>query len=322
MQPLKVLRNPTLWGASALVIACTIGLVAAWLYVSPPGQKAVTFYTVDAASIRPGDDVRIAGVAVGKVKDLALEPTRVRVRVGVDADAFVGDRSQVDVRMLTVVGGYYVNLVSLGDKPLGATPIPVERVKMPYNLMQTLADSDRLANEIDPQPLKASLDQLQQGLKGDNVQTLSTVIDAGNTLMSTLDRQRGQVTSILNFSNEYLAALNDFGGELREILRKMTIVTQTLVLYGENFGNGLQKFSQMLIALTPVAYFYDNHRAEFLEKARAWLEKARMWSEHNGALVRTMRTLRNKIERVLDAQNAAPELLATDICMPIPGSSC
>ena len=322
MQPLKLLRDPMLWGAAALAIASTVALTAAWLYVSPPGQKTVTFYTVDAASVHPGDQVRIAGVAVGKVKDLALEPNRVRVRTRVDGTAFVGDHSQIDVRMLTVVGGYYVNIVSLGDKPLGAQPIPVERVRMPYNLMQTLADSTKITTEVDPKPLKASWDQLQQGLKGDNVQSLSTVIDAGNRLMSTLDRQRGQLTEILNFSDEYLRALNNFGGELRSLLRKMSIVTQMLVLYGENFGKGLETFSSVLISLTPVAYFYDNHRAKFLEKARSWLEKARMWSEQNGVIVRALRSLRNKIERVLDAQNAPPELLATDICIPIPGSPC
>jgi phospholipid/cholesterol/gamma-HCH transport system substrate-binding protein len=246
----------------------------------------------------------------------------VRVRARVDGNAFVGDHSQIDVRMLTVVGGYYVNIVSLGDNPLGSAAIPVERVKMPYNLMQTLADSRRITTGIDPKPLKASWDQLQQGLKGDNVQTLSAIIDAGNTLMSTLDKQRGQLTAILNFSNEYLQALNNFGDELRSLLGKMSIITQELVLYGENFGKGLDAFSHVLIALTPMAYFYDNHRAKFLEKARSWLERARMWSEQNGAVIRTLRLLRNKIERVLDAQNAPPELLATDICMPIPGSPC
>lgn len=322
MQPLKLLRDPTLWGAAALAIACTVALVAAWLYVSPLGQKTVTFYTLDAASVHPGDQVRIAGVTVGKVKGLALEQDRVRVQARVDGNAFVGDHSQIDVRMLTVVGGYYVNIVSLGDHPLGTKPIPVERVRMPYNLMQTLADSTKITNEVDPKPLKAVWDQLQQGLKGDNVQTLSAVIDAGNTLMSTLDKQRGQLTAILDFSNEYLQALNNFGDELRSILRKMSIVTQELVLYGENFGKGLDAFSHVLIALTPFAYFYDNHRAKFLEKARSWLEKARMWSEQNGAVVRALRVLRNKIGRVLDAQNAPPELLATDMCMPLPGSPC
>ncbi|MGA7054046.1 MAG: MlaD family protein, partial [Mycobacterium sp.] len=154
---MKVLRNPTVWGAGALVVALVVTLAVAWLYVRPPGQKTITFYTNDAASVHPGDQVRIAGIPVGKVSDLALEPNRVRVRVRVEGSAFVGDQSQVDVRMLTVVGGYYVNIVSLGDTPLGAEPIPAERVTMPYNLMQTLADSTKITNKVNPTPLKESL---------------------------------------------------------------------------------------------------------------------------------------------------------------------
>lgn len=319
---MKLLRHPTLWGAAALVIATVIGLVAAWLYISPPGQKTVTFYTRDAASVRVGDQVRIAGIAVGKVRALSLEPDSVRVSARVDDSAFIGDQSQVDIRMLTVVGGYYVNISSLGNQPLGINPIPAERVKMPYNLMQTLADSTKITTKVDPKPLRESLDQLQQGLRGDNVQALSTVIDAGNSIMSTLNRQRGQLTSILNFSDEYIRALNGFSGELKSIVQRLSIIMQVLILYGDNFGDGLKAFADVLSSLIPLAYFYDNHRAKFLEKVKVWMAKARDWSETNGSIIRLLRALRNKFERVLDAQNAAPDFLSTDMCIPIPGHPC
>ena len=322
MQSLTLLRHPTLWGAAALALATAVGLVAAWLYISPPGQKTVTFYTNDAASIRPADQVRIAGVPVGKVEDLTLEADRVRVRARVDGDAFVGDQSQLEVRMLTVVGGYYVNIVPLGDTPLGTKPIPVERVMMPYNLMQTLADSTKVTSNVNAKPLKESLDQLQKGLSGKNVESLSAIIDAGNSLMSTIEKQRGQMTAILNFSNEYVRALNNFGDELRVLVRKTSIAEQTLALYGEQFGGMLATFGNALDQLSPIDQFYLNHRDKFLEKARQWLEKARMWAEQNGTIIRGVREVRNKIERVLGAQNAPPELLATDMCMPIPGSAC
>jgi phospholipid/cholesterol/gamma-HCH transport system substrate-binding protein len=322
VQSLTLLRHSTLWGAAALALATAVGLVAAWLYISPPGQKTVTFYTNDAASIHPADQVRIAGIPVGKVEDLTLEADRVRVRARVDGYAFVGDQSQVEVRMLTVVGGYYVNIVPLGDTPLGTKAIPVERVMMPYNLMQTLADSTKITSNVDGKPLKESLDQLQKGLSGKNVESLSAIIDAGNSLMSTIEKQRGQMTAILNFSNEYLRALNNFGDELRVLVRKTSIAEQTLALYGEQFGGTLATFGNVLDQLSPIDQFYLNHRDKFLEKARQWLEKARMWAEQNGTIIRGVREVRNKIERVLGAQNAPPELLATDMCMPIPGSAC
>jgi phospholipid/cholesterol/gamma-HCH transport system substrate-binding protein len=322
MQSLKLLRHPTVWGAAALVLATVIALVAAWLYVSPPGQKIVTFYTTDAASVHGGDQVRIAGIPVGKIKDLALEPDQVRVRARVNGSAFVGDRSNVEVRMLTVVGGYYVTIVPLGDKPLGNKPIPSERVRMPYNLMQTLADSTKITNNVAAKPLKESLDQLQHGLTGDNVQSVSAVIDAGNTLMSTIERQRGQVTDILQFSDEYIQSLNNFSDGLRELVRKVSIAEQTLDLYSNEFGVGVVLFAQVLDQLSPITYFYVNHRDKFLEKTRDWLERARMWAEQNGVIIRGVREVRNKIERVLSAQSAPPELLATDMCMPVPGSPC
>lgn len=322
MQPIKLTRNPIFWGGGALVLMTVLAVVAAMLYVSPPGRKIVTFYTEDALSIRPGDDVRIAGVTVGKVKDLAMESNQVRVRLGVENSAFVGEQSQVEVRMLTVVGGYYVNVVSLGDAPLGRKPIPVERTTMPYSLMRTLVDTTKVTEEVNPKPFKESLDQIQKGLSGTNVESLSAVVDAGNRVMSTIDRQRGQVTAILNLSDEWIRTLSNFEDDLRQLVSKVAIVEQTLNLYSQGFADALKGLGNIIDALTPVLAFYRNHRDESLERVRRFIEKARMWADRNGAIIRAMRLVRNKIERVLDAQSAPPELLATDLCFPMPGSPC
>jgi phospholipid/cholesterol/gamma-HCH transport system substrate-binding protein len=322
MQSMKVLRNPTLWGTGALAIVAVGALVAALLYTSPPGQKIFTFYTQDAASIHPGDQVRIAGIHVGKVKDLSLESDRVLVRAQVDHNAFVGDQSQVEVRMLTVVGGYYVSIMSLGDRPLGPKPIPLERVTMPYNLMRTITDTTKITEHVEPKPIKESLDQIAKGLTGTNLETVSAVIDAGNRLMSTIDKQRGQVTKILNLSNEYIQTLSDSSDLLRSVVRKVAILEQALDLYSRGFRDSVVGLADTVDALAPVVTLYMNDREKFLRKVRDLEEKARFWAERNGVIVRALRLGRNKIERVLDAQNAPPELLATDLCIPIPGSPC
>lgn len=319
---MKLLRDSTLWGVGALGLATAVALVAAMLYVNPPGEKIVTFYTEDAASVRPGDQVRIAGITVGKVKDLVLESNQVLVRTQVDNDAFVGDRSQIQVRMLTVVGGYYVNLVSLGDAPLGDKPVPAERVTMPYNLMQTLADTPKITDKVDPDPISHSLDQVQQALSGSNLESLTAIVDAGNSLMATIDRQRGQVSAILELSDEYIRSLSNFSEGLRELVRKASIIEQTLILYGERFGGALKGIADVFDALAPVGVFYENHRDDFLEKVRHYQETARYWAERSGVIVRAIRMVRRKIEQVLDAETAPPELLATDLCMPVPGGAC
>lgn len=311
------------WGVTALVMVVAVALTTAAIYIKPPGQKSVVFYTDDAASVRRGDDVRIAGITVGKIETLSIEPDRVRVQASVDDAAFVGDQSQIQVRMLTVVGGYYVNLVSLGDSPLGSKTIPLQRVTMPYNLMRTLADATKVTEHVDPQPIRQSLDQLQAGLKGANTDALGALITAGNALTDTIDRQRGQITKILDLSDEYIASLSGYRSKLQELVSKIAILEQTLVLYGDGFSGALKGMGDISDAfLVPYAKFWVNHRDEFIQRVREWQDRVRRWVDNNSRIVPRLRRIRDKIERVLDAQNAHPELLATDLCIPMPGTPC
>jgi phospholipid/cholesterol/gamma-HCH transport system substrate-binding protein len=297
--------------------------VLAYVYYHPPGvSKRVSFYTDDAASLRAGDEVRMAGIAVGKVEKLSLEPDQVKVTALVNDTAFVGDRSQVDVRMLTVVGGYYVNIASIGETPLGANVIPRERVKMPYSLIQSLTDTTKITEHVNPAPVNESLNQIQQGLSGVNVEVVSTVINAGNAIMSAVDKQRGQITEILNMSDEYIQALSKYRDKFAQLVRKVSILTQTLVLYNGGLGATIDGLGHVLESLKPVADFYEAHRIEFIERVRNNLVKGRMFVERNGLTIRLLKRVQNLFDRILDAQNAAPALLATDICMPIPGSPC
>jgi virulence factor Mce-like protein len=300
-----------------------LALTTALLYISPPGQRMFTFFTDDAASVHLGDEVRIAGITVGEIKNVTLESDSVRVQAKIDNTAFVGDQSEIEVRMLTVVGGYYVNLVSLGDQPLGNDAIPRERVIMPYNLIRTLTDATKITDDVDPTPIKESLDEMQAGLQGTNVESLNAVIKAGNTLMSTIDRQRGQVTKILDLSDEYIERLSGFRETLKEMVRKVAIVEQTLILYSNGFGKSLDGLGDIVAAIgIPLTPFYAKHRDDFLEKIRNFVQKGRLWVDHNGLIVRILKRTQDHIMRILDIQDSAPELLATDLCIPAPGTAC
>jgi phospholipid/cholesterol/gamma-HCH transport system substrate-binding protein len=318
------MRSERVWGAVALAVLTIVGVVAALLYTSPPNHRIVSFYTEDAASVRTGDTVRIAGIVVGKVKDLAIEPDQVRVRASVDRDAFIGDKSQIQVRMLTVVGGYYVTIVPLGSAPLGTRAIPKERVTMPYRLMQALTDTTKITKNVTSKPIKESIDQLQQGFGGANAESIQAVLNAGNSIADTLERQRGQLSNILNLSDEYIDRLASYRDVLQGYIRRIAILEESLILYGEGFADGLRGMGALGTALNPVNAFYFTHRADFLEKVRGILGDMRTITERNGLLVRLLGRIHDRMEIALDKQNnfVRPELLATDICIPMHGSPC
>lgn len=326
MQSLKssrLLRSPVSWGVTTMVVAAVIGLVLTYVYYNPPSQgQAVSFYTDDANAIRVGDEVRMAGIKVGTVSRLTLEPNQVLVQSKIDNNAFVGDQSQVDVRMLTVVGGYYVNLASMGNAPLGGQTIPSSRVTMPYSLIRTLADTTKITEHVDTKPVNESLNQISQGLTGTNVQVVATTIDAGNALMSTVERQRGQVTEILNLSDEYIRALSQYRDKFTQLVRKVSIATQTMVIYDKGISQTLQGLGEVLLAIKPLADAFEAHQAEFVEKIRDYLERGRSFVERNGLTIRALKRVQNLFDRILNAQNADPGLLATDLCVPVPGSAC
>jgi virulence factor Mce-like protein len=306
-----------------LAAVTILGLVAAMLYVSPPGNKIVTFYTDDASSITPGITVRIAGITVGKIKDLSIEPEQVRVRATVQGMAFVGDQSNVQVRMLTVVGGYYVNIDSLGDSPVGGRAIPRDRVTMPYSLIRALTDATNVTERVQTAPINQSLNEVQQGLTGPNLESISSIVDAGNKLTDTFDRQRGQLSAILNLSDEYIEHLSNYRGQLEVMIRKIAILEQTLVLYGKGFAASLQGLGEIgQMAVVPLGDFYMNHREKFLAKITHWQQIVRTWANRSGLIVRILHRTRDRMERALGTQNAPPELLATDVCIPLPESSC
>jgi phospholipid/cholesterol/gamma-HCH transport system substrate-binding protein len=242
----------------------------------------------------------------------------------VNRDAFVGDKSQIQVRMLTVVGGYYVTIVPLGSAPLGTRAIPKERVTMPYRLMQALTDTTKITENVRSKPIKESIDQLQQGLGGANTESIQAVLNAGNSIADTLERQRGQLSNILNLSDEYIDRLASYRDVLQGYIRRIAILEESLILYGEGFADGLRGMGALGTALNPVNAFYFTHRADFLEKVRGILGDMRTITERNGLLVRLLGRIHDRMEIALDKQNnfVRPELLATDICIPMHGSPC
>jgi phospholipid/cholesterol/gamma-HCH transport system substrate-binding protein len=193
---------------------------------------------------------------------------------------------------------------------------------MPYNLMRALTDTTRITENIKAKPINESLNKIQQGLTGANVQTLSAVIEAGNSIMSTIERQQGQVTAILDMSNKYIQAVDDYREKFAELIRKTSVLSQSLVVLVDGLRQSQTGLGEIVQVLRPLGEFYDRHRAEFIEKVRQYQHKVRLFVERSGVTVRALQRLQNLFERVLDGQNAKPALLATDLCFPAPGSSC
>lgn len=175
---------------AVVAVVAVLGLVAtAILYTKPPGRRSIAFETTDVSAISVGQDVRVAGVSVGKVSDLELLDTSVRVTAEVEDDLEVGTDTRAEVRMLTPVGGYAVTLVPLGETPLGDAALPSGQVTVPYSIGDVLQAAPNVTDKVDGERIDANLVQVAEALNN-NPGSVESVISGMTAVARAMDHQR------------------------------------------------------------------------------------------------------------------------------------
>src|SRR5258708_12087398 len=97
-------RNPLPLGFAALAAIAIIVMLALNLQSIPfiSGGKTYHAAFAEAAGLRNGEEVRIAGVKVGKVTGLDLENDHVKVDFLVDDAVRIGDLSRAEIKIKTL----------------------------------------------------------------------------------------------------------------------------------------------------------------------------------------------------------------------------
>ncbi|OJF78691.1 mammalian cell entry protein [Nocardia seriolae] len=227
-------------------IVVVLGLAAAGtLYVVPFGKHTYTAELSEAQSVKAGDDVRLAGISVGEVKSLELKPDKVVMRFTVKTDVFLGDQTSLDIRMLTIVGGHYVALFPAGSKPLGSAPIPADRVRLPYSLVETFQDAATPLAKIDGSTLNKNLAALGNSIDGapDSLRTtLTTVAD----YVDALDRQRSQVSNAIAVADEYVRMYDGAKTDLGRLMDNANLLVTVLEDKHSEMAEAIRLLSDVL----------------------------------------------------------------------------
>ncbi|WP_280382682.1 MlaD family protein [Nocardia wallacei] len=214
-------------GALGAVLVVLALLATAAVYAIPFGRTTYTAELTEAETVKPGDEVRVAGIPVGEVEELELHPDKVLMRFTVDSDVFVGAQTTLDVRMLTLVGGHYVALFSEGSTPLGSKTIASDRVRLPYSLMETFQDAVDPVRGLDGGTLRDNLSALADSITA-APGSLREMITGAEHLVDILNKQRTDVSKAIAVAQEYLGVVDLGKGQLRRMIEKIALL-QTLM---------------------------------------------------------------------------------------------
>ena len=135
MKPFREM-NKTAIGAVGLLLILLV-LVGAFKTDSLPligGGKVYSADFSEAAGLQKMDEVRIAGVKVGKVVGIDLANDHVVVKMRIKG-AELGRLTKASIKIKTVLGRKYVALEPAGDGALDPdTHIPVTRTSAPFDI--------------------------------------------------------------------------------------------------------------------------------------------------------------------------------------------
>jgi len=160
----------------------------------------------EAAGLQPNDEVRIAGVKVGKVIGVDLDRDHVLVHFRLK-NADFGKTSRADIRIKTVLGRKFLMLTPDGPGQMSTDDvIPTSRTSSPYDVSEAFQGLASTVGQIDTKQLETSFKTL------------------ADTFRDTPDDVRASLTGLSRLSRT-IASRDQ---QLQVLLQRSSVVTQTL----------------------------------------------------------------------------------------------
>ncbi|WP_225732383.1 MULTISPECIES: MlaD family protein [unclassified Nocardia] len=308
----------------ACVIAIAVLLVATGaFYVFPPGKTTYTAELSDAESVKTGDQVRIAGVPVGTVTSLRLRPDTVRMTFTVDRGVFIGDQTTLQIRLLTIVGGHYVAAFPSGMKPLGSTPIPADRVQLPYSLVRAMQDATAPIAEVDGETLRKTFDALQTALAG-SPDALRRIGDATKSIVDILDKQNAEVSRALAVTDEYLTTVDVNRSKLGEFVRRLGKLESVALAKRDEVLTAVDVTAQLLARIAALEPSWHDVLQPLADKLAEAIPALQRLGAKLDAALRAIHDMSDRLRQLIAPGTAPPPdpAGASPLCIPLPGQRC
>ncbi|MBA4862770.1 MCE family protein [Streptomyces sp. PSKA54] len=234
-------RNPVVIGAVGLTTLALLTVAAFNADSLPVIGNGDTYSAAfsEAGGLKSGDEVRIAGVKVGKVEEVDLDGDHVKVVFKIKGDPEFGTRTGASIRVKTILGAKYLALHPKGTGQLKpGSEIPLKRTVSAYDVVQAFSDLTTTSEKVDTERLATALDtisttfqdspeEVQASIKG--LSRISrTVASRDKALRELLDHANGVTGVLAERSGDFSALVKDGDKLFQEISRRRTAIHNLL----------------------------------------------------------------------------------------------
>jgi phospholipid/cholesterol/gamma-HCH transport system substrate-binding protein len=230
MKPFRE-RNPVIVGAISLAVIALLILGAFRAQDLPLIGGGDTYYAAfsESGGLKANDEVRIAGVRVGKVESVALDGDHVKVTFRVDTPSEFGTDTRAAIKVKTLLGAMYLALQPAGSGQLAqGTEIPVDRTSSPYDVVDAFSGLAKTSERIDTDRLAQSLTTLAD-LTRNTPQAFRGALQGVSQLSSNIAARDDQINTLLKNLKRVSGVLDQRDGDIVALMKDSDVLFRALV---------------------------------------------------------------------------------------------
>jgi phospholipid/cholesterol/gamma-HCH transport system substrate-binding protein len=234
--------------AFALVTALATTVLGLTIANSQGGDK--TTYSArftDVNGLLVGDDVRIAGVAVGSVDKIEIVDRRqAQVDFSVDSTLAVPQSVTASVLYKNLIGQRFLSLAQgagSGRLEPGGT-IPVAQTRPPLNLTTLFNGFKPLFQGLDPQQVNQLSNEIVSTLQGEGG-TIDSLLASTASLTSTIADRDAVIGQVIENLNSVLDTVNSHDDQLNQLVISLRQLVSGLAQDREPIGNAIASIGDL-----------------------------------------------------------------------------
>ncbi|TDC90554.1 MCE family protein [Saccharopolyspora aridisoli] len=253
----------------------------------------------DASGLGEGDDVRIAGVKVGRVTDLEVDADdQALVRFDVDSARELPRDAQATVKFRNIAGQRYLALdAPLRDPADVLRPggeIPLERTHPALNLTALFNGFKPLFQALNPEDVNQLSGELVKVLQGEGG-TVDSLLAHTASLTGTLAKKDEVIGQVIDNLNAVLGNVNERGPQLAELIDALQRLTTGLAEQRKPVGEAIGALDELT---NTTAGLVEQARPPLQQDIAALRDVTGLLNEELPLLDHTLQTMPGRLDRL------------------------
>ncbi|WP_026918947.1 MCE family protein [Gordonia shandongensis] len=244
-QAKSTIRKPLIGFSLFAVVALFVTyLIWSTLERSIPGSTENYSTTFDDASgLNSGDDVRMAGVRVGRVEGIDLDGDKARVTFELQNDQKIYANTRAAIRYQNLIGQRYLALSLDGDTP-GPELSKGSQLRLPgedsFDVTRLLSGFQPVFDTMTPEEVNALSEGLIQAFQGNEVSLARTIEQVGQVASDMADRDQ-VLGAIIGNMGTVMRELASQGKQVQTLLESAGTLVEGLNGNSKAFGQTIEQ---------------------------------------------------------------------------------